>query len=293
MTSVWWQSIPVAGRSGSLVIIAAGALTAMHTVVRYLSSDIHPFELAFFRSLFGFVALSPLFFRHGIKLLHTVQPKLQILRGVLGIGAMLTWFYGLSLVPLADATALSFTNAIFGSIIAAIFLKERLSGQRLVAIGTGFFGVLIILRPGVIEWNVGVLLVLFSSICWGSSVVIVKQLSRSDTTISIVAWFGIQLSLLSFPFAVLVWTWPSWTDYVWLGLMGVFGTLGHLAMTKALKLIDSAAVFPLDFTRLLWAGLFGFVFFSELPDLWTWVGACIIISSTIFFLHRESLTPRM
>ena len=118
----------------------------------------------------------------------------------------------------------------------------------------------------------------------------VKKLSQTDSTVSIVAWFGIQLSLLSFPFAVVVWTWPSWTDYVWLGLMGILGTLGHLAMTRGLKLADSAVAFPLDFTRLLWAGLFGFVFFAEFPDLWTWVGAGIIIVSTIVFLYRESRT---
>jgi drug/metabolite transporter (DMT)-like permease len=286
-----WQAIPVTGRSGVLVILAAGALTAMHTIVRYLSADIHPFELAFFRSLFGFFTLSPLFFRHGVGLIRTAQPKLQFLRGITGIGAMLTWFYGLSLVPLAEATALSFTNAILGSIIAAIFLKEHLSRHRLVAVFTGFLGVLVILRPGLIEWNVGTLLVLFSAICWGSSVVMVKQLSRTDTTVSIVVWFGIQLSLLSFPFAVAVWTWPGWTDYAWLGLMGILGTLGHLAMTRGLKLIDSAAVFPLDFTRLLWAGLFGFAFFAEFPDLWTWVGAGTIIGSTIFLLYRESQAP--
>ena len=285
-----WQAIPITGRSGVFVILAAGALTAMHAVVRHLSTDIHPFELAFFRSLFGFFALSPMFFQHGVRSIRTAQPKLQFLRGITGIGAMLTWFYGLSLVPLAEATALSFTNAIFGSIIAAIFLKEHLSRQRLAAVFTGFVGILVILRPGLIEWNAGTLLVLFSAICWGSSVVMVKKLSQTDSTVSIVAWFGIQLSLLSFPFAVVVWTWPSWTDYVWLGLMGILGTLGHLAMTRGLKLAASAVAFPVDFTRLLWAGLFGFVFFAEFPDLWTWVGAGIIIVSTIVFLYRESRT---
>ena len=107
-----WQAIPITGRSGVFVILAAGALTAMHAVVRHLSTDIHPFELAFFRSLFGFFALSPMFFQHGVRSIRTAQPKLQFLRGITGIGAMLTWFYGLSLVPLAEATALSFTLSL-------------------------------------------------------------------------------------------------------------------------------------------------------------------------------------
>ena len=283
-----WCAISPIGRGAALMILSGGSLTAMHSVVRYLSSDIHPFEVAFFRNIFGFLALSPLFVRHGLGLLRVRRPKLQALRGLTGITAMLCWFYGLSLVPLTEATALSFTNAIFGSIIAAIFLKEQLSRQRLGAIVFGFLGILVIVRPGLVEWNFGTFLVLIAAVCWGASVVVVKELSRTDSPASIVAWFGIQLSILSFPFAFLFWSWPIMTDYFWLGLMGILGTLGHLAMTRSLKLMDSAVVFPLEFTRLLWAGLFGYLFFSELPDIWTWLGASIIVISTFFFLRRES-----
>ena len=283
-----WCAISPIGRGAALMILSGGSLTAMHSVVRYLSSDMHPFEVAFFRNIFGFLALSPLFVRHGLGLLRVSRPKLQALRGLTGITAMLCWFYGLSLVPLTEATALSFTNAIFGSIIAAIFLKEQLSRQRLGAIVFGFLGILVIVRPGLVEWNFSTFLVLIAAVCWGASVVVVKELSRTDSPASIVAWFGIQLSILSFPFAFLFWSWPIMTDYFWLGLMGILGTLGHLAMTRSLKLMDSAVVFPLEFTRLLWAGLFGYLFFSELPDIWTWLGASIIVISTFFFLRRES-----
>ena len=283
-----WATIPAPGRGGVLMILAGGLLTAMHSVVRYLSSEMHPFEIAFFRNVFWFLALSPLFIRYGLELLRVRQPKLQALRGVTGIIAMLCWFSGLSVVPLTEATALSFTNTIFGSIIAAIFLKEHLSRRRLGAIFFGFLGILVIVRPGLIEWNSGTFLVLVAAFCWGGSVVVIKELSRTDTSASIVAWFGIQLSVMSFPFAIMVWSWPVITDYFWLALMGLLGTLGHLAMTRALKLMDSTAVFPLEFIRLLWAALFGYVFFSELPDVWTWLGAAIIVISTLSFLRREA-----
>ena len=285
-----WRAIPSVGRSSALVIFAAGSLTALHAVVRHLSDHIHPFELVFFRSLFGFFAITPLLFRGSTTLLRSAQPKLQFLRGCLGMVAMFTWFYGLSLIPLAEATALSFTNAIFGALVATIFLGERLSGQRLIAILLGLIGVMIILRPGFVNWNVGTILVLFAALCWGSNVVIIKQLSRTDSAVLIVAWFGVQLSVLSLPFAIMVWTWPTWTDYLWLGLMGILATSGQFAITSGLKLVDSSAVFPLDFTRLLWAGLFGYIFFSEHPDVWTWIGAAIIIGGTVFFIRRESNT---
>ena len=143
-----WERLPSTARVAILVITAAGALSAMHAVVRYLSPSIHPFELAFFRSVFGFIVIVPLLLRSGMEAVRTHQPRLQMLRGLVSIAAMLSWFYGLSMVPLAEATALSFTNAIFGSLAAMIFLRERMTIGRGVAIVIGFVGVLVLLRPG-------------------------------------------------------------------------------------------------------------------------------------------------
>ena len=281
-------------RGAILMLVAATLLAAMHSVVRYLSSEMHPFEIVFFRNLFGFLALCPLLVRQGPRALNITRPKLHGLRGLTGIIAMFCWFYGLSLVSLTEATALSFTNVIFGSIIATIFLKEHLSVRRLRTIVFGIVGVLIIVRPGWVEFNFGIILIIIAAVCWGASVVIVKELSRTDSVASIVAWFGIQLSILSFPLAYLVWSWPSIHDYFWLIIMGILGTLGHLALTKGLKKMDAVVAFPLEFTRLLWAGFFGYFLFSDTPDIWTWIGAGIILLSTMSFLYRESkLRPKI
>ncbi len=284
---------PILG-AAILMLVAAALLAAMHSVVRYLSSEIHPFEIVFFRNLFGFLALCPLLVRQGRKALKITRPKLHGIRGLTGIIAMFCWFYGLSLVPLTEATALSFTNVIFGSIIATIFLKEHLSINRLGTIFIGIIGVLVIVRPGWVEFNFGTVLIIIAAVCWGASVVIVKELSRTDSVASIVAWFGIQLSILSFPFACLMWSWPSIYDYFWLIMMGILGTLGHLALTKGLKKIDAVVAFPLEFTRLVWAGFFGYFLFSDTPDIWTWIGAGIILFSTMSFLYWESkLRPKI
>ena len=189
---------------------------------------------------------------------------------------MLSWFYGLSMVPLAEATALSFTNAIFGSLAAMIFLRERMTIGRGVAIVIGFVGVLVILRPGFGDIDIGLLWVLFSAMCWGCSVVIVKQLGRTDSAVSIVAWVGMQLSVLSLPFALTVWTWPTVQEWLWLLSLGLLATLGHLCMVQGLKLADAMTIFPLDFTRLIWASVLGFFIFSESLDLWT---VCLLYTS--------------
>ena len=270
-----------------LVVSAAGSLSAMHAIVRFLSPSIHPFELAFFRSLFGFIVILPLLLRGGIDSMRTHQPRLQMLRGVVSIAAMMSWFYGLSMVPLAEATALSFTNVIFGSLAAIIFLREKMTMARGIAVFIGFVGVLVILRPGFVQMDIGVVCVLFSALCWGCSVVIVKQLGRTDAAVSIVAWVGIQLSILSLPFALSVWVWPTMEEWLWLSLLGTLATIGHLCMVQGLKLTDAMTIFPLDFTRLIWASLFGLFIFSESPDVWTFVGAGIIVISGTFMLYRE------
>ena len=274
-------------RVAMLVVSAAGSLSAMHAIVRFLSPSIHPFELAFFRSLFGFIVILPLLLRGGIDSVRTHQPRLQMLRGVVSIAAMMSWFYGLSMVPLAEATALSFTNVIFGSLTAIIFLREKMTMARGIAVFIGFVGVLVILRPGFVQMDIGVVCVLFSALCWGCSVVIVKQLGRTDAAVSIVAWVGIQLSILSLPFALSVWVWPTMEEWLWLSLLGTLATIGHLCMVKGLKLTDAMTIFPLDFTRLIWASLFGLFIFSEWPDVWTFVGAGIIVISGTFMLYRE------
>ena len=274
-------------RVAMLVVSAAGSLSAMHAIVRFLSPSVHPFELAFFRSLFGFIVILPLLLRGGINSVRTHQPRLQMLRGVVSIAAMMSWFYGLSMVPLAEATALSFTNVIFGSLAAIIFLREKMTMARGIAVFIGFIGVLVILRPGFVQMDIGIVCVLFSALCWGCSVVIVKQLGRTDSAVSIVAWVGIQLSILSLPFALSVWVWPTMEEWLWLLLLGTLATIGHLCMVQGLKLTDAMTIFPLDFTRLIWASLFGLFIFSESPDVWTFVGAGIIVISGTFMLYRE------
>jgi len=270
------------------MLASTALLTCMHGVVRHLGSELHPFEVAFFRNLFGLLAVAPLVYRAGLSSLKSRQPLLQGARALVGVGAMFSWFYALSVVPIAEATALSFTVVIFGSIGAAVFLGERMRLRRWSAVATGFIGTLIILRPGVEEVDLGAMLVVFSALCWSAAVLMVKRLSRTDQTVAIVAWNSIALSILSLPAALAVWTTPTQTQLAWLLLVGVLGTAGHLAMTTAFKVADASAVFPVDFTRLIWAATLGFLAFGEVPDVWTWIGGAVIFASTSYISYRES-----
>lgn len=269
------------------MLAATAVMTCMHASVRHVSEGLHPFEIAFFRNLFGLVTIVPLAWRAGLASLATRQPGLQVARSAFGLFAMLSWFYGLSVVPIADATALSFTAVIFGSVGAALFLGERMHVRRWTAAVVGLAGALVILRPGFEEVDAGSLLVLFSSVCWAAALLTVKRLSRTDTTVCIVAWNSMLLTVLSLPAALAVWTWPSPVELGWLALIGALATVGHLAMTSAFKAADATVVFPVDYTRLVWASLLGYLAFGDPLDGWTWAGGTIIFASTTYLAVRE------
>jgi drug/metabolite transporter (DMT)-like permease len=274
------------------MLAATAVLTCMHATVRHVSDGMHPFEITFFRNLFALFAILPLALRGGLASLRSRQPGLQFLRSGFGLVAMLTWFYGLSIVPIAQATALSFTSVIFGSIGAALVLGERMGLRRWSAVVAGFVGALVILRPGVSEVDPAALIVVVSSILWAAALLTVKRLATTDTVVCIVTWNSVLLTVLSLPVAMTVWVTPSLEQLLWLSLIGVLATLGHLAMTSAFKASDATVVFPVDYMRLLWASVIGYVAFAEIPDAWTWVGGTIIFASTTYIAYREATLRR-
>ena len=203
---------------------------------------------------------------------------------------MLTWFYRLSKVTTAEATALSFTAAIFTALVSYILLKEKMKAHRWTAIFGGIIGVIIVLQPDTENYNPYMLLVLVSCMFWGLSVTLVKILTRTDSVTSIVAWMSILLTVMSLPPALLFWQWLNVDQFLLLCAMGVMATLGHLAMTQALSLADTTAVMSIDFMRLIWAALIGYYFFSDPLEIYTWIGATIIFASGLYIIFRESLT---
>ena len=271
-----------------LMLVSTMLFSGMHALVRILANEIHPFEVAFFRNLFGLIAVAPLLFRTGATRLKSKQPWLQILRALLGVLAMTAWFYGLSVVPIATATALSFMSSIFASLGAMFLLREKMRLRRGLAVVLGFVGVLIILRPGVGVFDLNMLVVLFAATMWGLSVVVVKQLTRTDSTVSIVGWMSIIMTVLSAIPAYMVWVQPNLVQFAILVMLGVLATIGHFFITNALRIAEATAVVPVDFARLIWATIIGYFFFSDPLDIWTWVGGTVIFASGFYIVYREA-----
>jgi len=273
-----------------LVIIASAFFAGMHAAVRFVSATVHPFEIAFFRNLFGFLVFTPMLVRSGLMLLHTGRLGAHIGRGVINSGSMLAWFTALSLIPLADATALAMTGPLFVAIGAMFFLGETVRVRRWMALGVGAVGTLVIIRPGFEEVSIGALLVLFTAVSVSGSKLIAKSLTRTDQTATIVAYLTLTMMPITLVAALFVWRWPSLTELFWLAAIGTMGSCGHLCYIKAYTFADVSAVEPITFTRLIWAALIGYLAFAEFPDLWVWIGGGMIVAATSYIAHREAAT---
>lgn len=287
-----YDGAPAFTQAVALIVCASLAFNLMNAVIRHLSAEIHPFEIAFFRNIFGLVALSPFFFRHGFGVLRTQHIGLHMGRALINVVSMMCFFYALSITPLAEVASMGFTLPIFVTIFAAIFLKERLKARRILALAIGLLGALIIVRPGVDAMQTGPLIVLAGTAIWGLALMIIKVMARTDTAVCITAWASIMLAVLSLAPALMFWNPPDLTQYAWLAVIGGLGTTGALAVAQALKLADASALMPYDFVKLVWAAIIGFIVFAEVPSAWTWVGAAVIFLSTLYLTYRESKLRR-
>lgn len=271
-----------------LIVVSTLGFSGMHAIIKHTASDLHPFEIAFFRNFFGLVVLLPFLVRHGLVVFRTEKLPLHMLRSGIQVCAMLMFFTAVSISPLAKISAMSFTAPLFATIGAVIFLGERLRLRRVTALIVGFIGALIIIRPGLVTLDTGAILVLTSSAIWAGAMLVIKVLSRTDSSLTITAYMGLFMTPLSLIPAVFVWQWPTAEEYAWLLLMGAVGSIAHVAMAQAFKLADATAVLPLDFTRLIWASALGFFIFAEVPELFTWIGGLTIFASTTYIAYREA-----
>ncbi len=283
---------PVMVRGALWMLLACACFSVMNGIVRHLSASLDPLLIVFFRCLFGMIAMTPWLMRGGLGSLRTARRGLHVLRAAIAAVAMMAWFTGISVMPLAEATALSFTTPLFASIAAVLLLGEVMRARRWTATALGFFGAMIILRPGLVELTSGTIMVLAAALLMAVSQTIVKTLAGSEHPNAIVFWLAFLLTPIALVPAVFVWTTPSAIEFLWLIGLGLVATLGHQAVVRSFAVADITAVLPLDFTRLPFAALIGYFAFAEVPDRWTWIGAAVIVASSVYIAHREAALRR-
>ena len=287
-----FSRVPAPARGAVWMVMSGASFAILTALIRHASADLHPFELVFFRSLFGLLFMLPWFLRTGLRGLRTRRPGLHGVRALSGLAAMLCWFSAVALMPVAEVTALSFTTPLFATLGAVLFLGETVRRRRWTATAVGFAGAMIILRPGAEAFGVPALLALSAAAMMAISVLLVKVLSRTETASTVVLYMGLLMTPLALVPALFVWTMPSPQLWVWMVLMGLAGTAGHLTLVRAFAAADASAVLPFDFSRLIFAAFLGYAFFAERPDVWTWVGAAVIFAATLYTAHRETRLGR-
>lgn len=279
-------------RGMAFMLLSTLAFMMMNGIIRHLSDDLHPFEVSFFRSLFGLIFFLPLLVRLKFEPLRTRRLGLHFLRGSVNAVSMLLFFLALKYTPLAKLAALFFATPLFAAVLAIVILRETIRMRRVSALIVGFIGMLVIIQPGPDALDFGAMLVLSSAALSGIGVILVKRLATTESSVSVTIYTGLVTTPVALIAAIPVWQTPNFEQLAWMALIGVLGSIGQLSMVRALALAEATAVLPLDFTKLIWSAIIGYFFFAELPELATWIGGAMIFGATVYIAHRERQVRR-
>ncbi|MDJ0942946.1 MAG: DMT family transporter [Kiloniellales bacterium] len=272
-----------------LIALAMALLSAMDAVVKWLSADYSTIQLMFFRSVFAFLPLAPLVLRSGwAGALHTRRLGSHALRSVFGLSALGCFFWSLALLPLADATAITFAAPLFVTALSQPLLGEVVRARRWTAVGVGFIGVLVMVQPGVGVFQPAALLPLAAALFLALMVIQVRKLTRTESNITIVLYYTIISTLVTGLVVPFYWVTPDLADLLLLAMVGVLGGTGQLVLTAAYRRTEASILAPFDYTAMVWAVLFGFLVWGELPAQNIWLGVAVVIASGIYIIYREA-----
>ncbi len=279
----------------SVAFLAIGATlfgSFMGAGVKLLSDDLHPIIICFWRCLMGLILITPFVVRNNFKALETKNMRLQIFRAAINILSMICWFSAIGMMHFEKATALGFTTPLFTTVLAVIVLGEIIRFHRTAALILGFIGIMIIIRPVYMPFDHGILLMLIASFSFSFVLIFVKKLSATDSSLTIIFYHLLYMTPTFFILSLFYWENISLNQLMVFIFMGASGLLSHWSLAQAFKLSDTTFVMPLQFTKLIWASLIGLFFFSEKPDIWTWVGGIIIFISVVYITYREAFKKR-
>ena len=264
------------------MLISAFGYSASIALVHHLADRLPIFEIALARNVFGLMFMLPWLMKVGLSAMHTSHLGKHAMRGLLSAANIWFLFAAVAYAPVADVSAITFMMPIIASVLAVFVLKEQTSLVQWLAALIGFVGALIVIRPGMAGFNPGLLFAV-GAVCAGSLVaMMIKTLLRHDSGDTIAAWLFISHTVIGIVPAILVWVTPTWEEMLWLVLLGYLGAVIQRTFNRSMALADATVVLPYNFTRLIWAALFGFLFFAEIPDLWTWIGGTVIFASSIW-----------
>lgn len=286
------DGLPDATRGVLWMAISSVFYALTFITVRELSHTFPVFELVFFRSAVGMLAMLPWLMRAGPGALRTTRWSIYGLRVVVTYTGMLCWFYGLANLPLADATALIFTSPFFTVMMLRLTMGERVGFRRWFAISIGFSGALVIIRPGFALVGLATMGLMYTAVAYGASNAATRALAMTENPNAVVFYmFTLVVPLAAIP-AALVWVMPGWSDILLIVLFGVLSLVAMQCMTRALGAAPAGVVMPVFYLQLPFVAILAFAFFDEIPDIWIWLGGAIICGSAYYVARFESRRAR-
>jgi drug/metabolite transporter (DMT)-like permease len=276
-------------RGIALIIASTLFLGSSDAMAKYLSLSLPAIEITWIRFLTFALMFVPAMLTTTPNIFQATRPGLQVWRGVALLSSSLFFITGLRFLPIAEASATGFVAPIFVTALSIMVLGEKVGVRRWVATVVGLCGVMVIIRPGSNAFHPAAMFPVISALGWACTLIITRMISGKDRAITTMAYsslVGLAILTVLVPF---VWVAPNWRE-VGLGLcIGVASTVGQGIVVMAFRYADASVLAPFSYIQLVWVSILGFLVFGEVPDLWTLVGAVIIIGSGLYTAHRERL----
>jgi drug/metabolite transporter (DMT)-like permease len=267
-------------------------LSGLAACVKYLGEDVPTGQIIFVRGVISVAVLGSIAWRlEGLQILRTDRLKSHALRSLAGTASMFCWFTALTLIPLADFTAISFTAPMFLTVLAMLFLRERIHAYRWTALAVGFVGVVITIGPHLTFGgsSYGVLVAFGAALFSAFAIATLRSMSGSggEHPLAITVYFSLTTVLVSAVTALGGWPMPTGQQWALIGFAALLGTFGQLLMTMSYRYAEASSLAPLDYTNLLFAVALGYYVFAEVPHWSMWIGAPLVIAAGLIILWRE------
>lgn len=288
-----WEALPANARGSVWMILSSMFFAVMTTCIKLLGRDLPVVEILFFRQMFVLVVVSPAIFRGFPSVLVTNRRRVHLTRSLLAFCAMTTGFTAVVHLPLAEATSISFARTMFTTVLAVLVLHEVVGWRRWSATLVGFVGVVIVARPSPEHFNEYAVLALISAGFVAALQIALRSLTQTERPITIMTYQNVTLSILLAGPAAYFWVTPTWQQIAFLGAVGCVMSVVQWTMIKAYATGEASAIAPMEYGRLVFATIAGIVVFSEVPTVYTAVGATLIIASTLYTMHRNAMRKKV
>tara|TARA_Y100000996_G_C22473523_1_gene623141 strand:- start:56 stop:943 length:888 start_codon:yes stop_codon:yes gene_type:complete len=273
----------------AILLTVSGSFFAvlMESLIRSAQYDSNVYTIGFLRFFFGLIIIFPYLIKKKFIPYKTKNFKFYFIRGLFNLPMMILGFGALVYVPFEQFKALHFLSPIIVVLLSFIIFREKVYMYRILALVIGFIGMLIIVRPGIVDFNIGTIMILISLTFWSLIIIVSKFVSKDDSPITMVTYQYTLMTIFALPLAIYFWQMPSLQSLIFVFIGAISGTILHLSLALSYKYAELSVTQPVWFSGLIFGSAFGFFVFNETPDVWTWIGGIVVFSSVLLITYNE------